>query len=243
MCPSAPDSLCDVSAVGKGDLGTPVSGVCPPPLSPPPCPAGTLPGSSATKCGTSISVAAMCRGGISIAPLSAGASDRATPALESSSALLSGANPPPLAGEGLTSPTPDIMDSTRVPFSSRLLRRYRHMQKTIALIAMATAIPPTPLTMPMMVPTRIPPSVVEAGSSFWAAVLLEDDDGVGESILLPEAAVLCTDDGVAVAVEGAEYVDPGAVGSVARMLRSDSCQRTWRAKASSEPSVVWTHLE
>jgi hypothetical protein len=181
----------------------------------------------------------MCNGGISTASLSTGASLRASVlalALESSSALLSGANPPPLVvGEDLESPTPDIMDSVRAPLVSRLFLRCRHTKKPIALAAKATIIPPTPITIPIIVPDGIPLSVPEPGSSFWATVVLEVDDGVGASVLLPVP-------GAAVVVDGAEYVDPGTVGSVARMLRSDSCQRTWRAKASSEASVVCTHL-
>lgn len=78
------------------------------------------------------------------------------------------------------------------------------MKKTTALTAIAAIMPPTPITMPIMVPAGIPLSVLEVGSSFWATVLLEDDEGVGESSLLPDAAVLCTVDGVAVAVDGAE---------------------------------------
>lgn len=207
-----------------------------------------LPGSSATKCGTSISVAAMCSGGISIASLSARASLRPAElaiALESSSGFLSGANP--LPGECLESPAPDIMDSMRVPFSSRLFMRCRQMKNINALTAKAKTIPPTPTAMPITVPDDNPSPPAEPWSSFWATVVLEDDDGVGALfviVLVPDVAVLFMVPAVAVAVavDGAEYVDPGTVGSVARMLRSDSCQRTWRAKASSELSVVCTHL-
>lgn len=78
------------------------------------------------------------------------------------------------------------------------------MKKTTALTASAATIPPTPMTMPIIVAAGIPLSVLEVGSSFWATVLLEDDEGVGVSSLVPDAAVLCTVDGVAVAVDGAE---------------------------------------
>lgn len=149
----------------------------------------------------------MCNGGISIASLSAGASLSAAVlalALESSSALLSRANPSLFAGEDLESPTPDIMDSTRVPFSARLFLRCLHMKKITALTAKAATIAPTPITIPIIVPDGIPLSVFELGFSFWATVLLEEDEGVGVSPLLPDAAVLCAVDGVAVAVDGAE---------------------------------------
>lgn len=149
----------------------------------------------------------MCNGGISIASLSAGASLSAAVlalALESNSALLSGANPSLFAGEGLESPIPDIMDSTRVPFSRRLFLRCRHMKKTTAPKTRMATIPPTPITMPIIVPLGMPLSVFESEPSFWATVLLEDDDGVGVSALLPDAAVLCSVDAVAVPVDGAE---------------------------------------
>lgn len=42
-------------------------------------------------------------------------------------------------------------------------------------------------------------------------------------------------------VAGEEYVDPGTVGFVSRILKSDSCQRTWIAKTKSVGSVA-THL-
>lgn len=183
----------------------------------------------------------MCNGGISTASLSPGASLKAVVlalALESSSALSSGAKPPPLVGEDLESPKPDIVDSVRVPFAiaSRLFFRCRHMKNTTALTASATTIPPTPMAIPIIVLDGNPSSdpEPETGSLFCALVVPEDEDGDGAFVLLPVLP------GVAVAI--AEYVDPGTVGSVARMLRSDSCQRTWRAKASSDASVVCTHL-
>lgn len=57
--------------------------------------------------------------------------------------------------------------------------------------------------------------------------------------LLPDEASLCVVDAVTVA--GEEYVDPGTVGFVSRILKSDSCQRTWIAKTKSVGSVA-THL-
>lgn len=83
----------------------------------------------------------------------------------------------------------------------------------------------------------------EADSDSLVAALVVSEEALDVSMttdpLLPDKVSLCVVDAVTVA--GEEYVDPGTVGFVSRILKSDSCQRTWIAKTKSVGSVA-THL-
>lgn len=81
------------------------------------------------------------------------------------------------------------------------------------------------------------PDAAVAVAEFEAAL----DVLMATNPLLVGEAPLCVVDADTVA--GDENVDPGTVGFVSRILKSDSCQRTWMAKARSHQSAsVVIHL-
>lgn len=85
------------------------------------------------------------------------------------------------------------------------------------------------------------PKSFDSDSLAAASVVSEEalDVSIITDPLLPDEPSLDVVDAVTLA--GEENVDPGTVGFVSRILKSDSCQRTWIAKTKSVGSVA-THL-